>query len=284
MDKIAKKVITLFLAMIVVSAGIYYFWIPLNLAPGGTTGLTIIIQSIFPNIPVSLAIGFINIVLLLLGFILIGNDFGGYTVLSSIFMSLIIRVFETFLPSKGPIVDDPLLNLIYGGFCVGLGIGIVFNLNASTGGTDIVAKILNKYYNIPLSKAVLMADVVITIGATFVVGPKIGMYSILGIMVNTFIIDKVISGFNTKTQAMIISDKYEEINLYLNKEIGRGTTIFMAEGGFSTKQRRVINTVLSKNEYIKARTGIWKIDPKAFIITNNVNEVLGEGFTYEKLM
>lgn len=284
MDKIAKKVITLFLAMIVVSAGIYYFWIPLNLAPGGTTGLTIIIQSIFPNIPVSLAIGFINIVLLLLGFLLIGNDFGGYTVLSSIFMSLIIRVFETFLPSKGPIVDDPLLNLIYGGFCVGLGIGIVFNLNASTGGTDIVAKILNKYYNIPLSKAVLMADVVITIGATFVVGPKIGMYSILGIMVNTFIIDKVISGFNTKTQAMIISDKYEEINLYLNKEIGRGTTIFMAEGGFSTKQRRVINTVLSKNEYIKARTGIWKIDPKAFIITNNVNEVLGEGFTYEKLM
>lgn len=270
--------------MIFVSAGIYYLWIPLNLAPGGTTGLTVIIKSFFPGLSVSLALGCINIFLLLCGFIFIGKEFGGWTIYSSIVLSGIIKLFEIFYPANKPLVDNTLLCLIFGGICVGLGIGIVFNQNASTGGTDIVAKILNKYYHISLSNAVLIADLTITIVATFIVGLEIGMYSMLGIMINSIIIDKVISGFNTRIKMLIISDKYDDINVFLNKEVGRGTTIYDAEGGFGYSKKKVVTTVLAKAEYVKAKQYIGMIDPNAFIITNSVNEVVGEGFTYEKIV
>ncbi len=279
-----KRIALITLAVFVIAVGIYYLWIPLKLAPGGTTGLTVIIKSLFPFLPVSLAIGLINIVLLAFGFVFIGREFGGLTIYSSIMLSLFIRIFEQFYPITEPLVENIFLNLIFGGVLVGFGIGLVFNQNASTGGTDIVAMILNKYYHISLSTAVMIADLTITFVATYIVGLEIGMYSILGIMINSFIIGKVISGFNTRIEMMIISDKFNELNVYLNKEIGRGTTIYNAEGGFSYQPRNVIYTVLSKNEYIKAKLYIKKVDPSAFVIIKNVNEVLGEGFTYEKLI
>ncbi|WP_425540215.1 YitT family protein [Microaceticoccus formicicus] len=279
-----KRIALITIAVFVIAIGIYYLWIPLKLAPGGTTGLTVIIKSLFPRLPVSLAIGIINFILLLLGFIFIGKEFGGYTIYSSVMLSFFIRVFEQVYPVSQPVVDNVFLNLIFGGLFVGFGIGIVFNQNASTGGTDIVAMILNKFYHISLSTAVLIADLVITLVATYIVGLEIGMYSILGIMINSLIIGKVISGFNTRIEMMIITSKFDQVNVYLNKEIGRGTTIYHAEGGFSYEPKKVISTVLSKNEYIKAKLYLKEIDPGAFVIINNVNEVVGEGFTYEKLI
>lgn len=279
-----KRIALITLAVFVIAVGIYYLWIPLQLAPGGTTGLAVIIQSLFPFLPISLAIGLINLVLFVVGFVFIGREFGGLTIYSSVMLSLFIRIFEQFYPVTQPIVDNVFLNLIFGGVFVGFGIGLVFNQNASTGGTDIVAMILNKYYHISLSTAVMIADLTITFAATYIVGLEIGMYSILGIVINSFIIGKVISGFNTRIEMMIISDKFNELNVYLNKEIGRGTTIYNAEGGFSYQPRKVIYTVLSKNEYIKAKLYIKEVDPSAFVIIKNVNEVLGEGFTYEKLI
>ncbi|MDO5717926.1 MAG: YitT family protein [Tissierellia bacterium] len=279
-----KKISLITIGVFIISIGIYYLWIPLKLAPGGTTGLTVIINYFLPGLPISISIGIINIILLLLGFIFIGKEFGGYTIYSSLLISIFIHIFEKFYPITSPIVDNPMLNLIFGGIFVGFGIGLVFNCNASTGGTDIVAKIINKYYHIPLNKAVLFSDLVIAAIATYIVGLEIGMYSILGIMVNSIIIGKVISGFNSRIEMMIISNKFDELNTYLNKEIGRGTTIYRAEGGFSYQERRVIYTVLSKSEYVKAKLYLKELDPGAFVIINNVNEVLGEGFTYEKII
>lgn len=279
-----KRISIITFGVFVIAVGIYYLWIPLDLAPGGTTGLTVILSSLFPGLPVSLAIGLINIVLLILGFIFIGKEFGGYTIYTSLMLSFFIRVFETFYPIQQPLVDNVLLNLIFGGLFVGFGIGTVFNQNASTGGTDIVAKIINKYYHKPISVAVFAADFVITIGATYFVGLEIGMYSFLGILINSIIIDKIISGFNNKIQMMIITQHVHEVNLFLNKEIGRGTTIYKAEGGYSFQEKRVISSVVSKPEYIRFKLFLKDMDPNAFVVINSVNEVVGEGFTYEKII
>lgn len=283
MESIKKLVIITF-SVFITAIGIYYLWIPLNLAPGGSTGLTVILKAFFPNIPVSAVIGAINIILLILGFILVGREFGGYTIYSSVLLSAFIRLFELIYPVTVPLVDNIFLNLIYGSIFVGAGVGLAFNQNASTGGTDILAKIINKYYHISLSKAVLMTDLLITLVVTIILGLEIGMYSIMGIGISSFVIEKMISGFNSRIEMLIISDHVEEMNTYINKEIGRGTTICNAEGGFSYAPRRVIYTVLSTSEYVKAKNYIKELDPGAFVIINQVNEVLGEGFTYEKFI
>ena len=275
-----KRFFMINVGLIVASLGLYFFLMPSNLATGGATGLAIVLNQLIPNLSMSLILGIINVFLFVLAFAVLGRDFGGYTLYASLGLSFIISILERFTPMNQPVTDDLFINLIFGVFIVGIGMGIVFNQNASTGGTDIIAKIINKYTHIEIGKSLLISDFAISMLAGLVFGARLGMYALLGTVLNSLIIDKMIAGFNVKINMVIISNEFHIINQYILDEIVRGTTIFQATGGYSNEDKRVINTIVSRREYIKIRNFIKLADKKAFVSISYVSEVEGEGFTF----
>lgn len=266
--------------LLITALGMYLFLIPANLAAGGVTGLGIIINNLLPQIPVGLIMIIFNIFLFSLAFLVIGKEFGGLTVYNSLLLSALIYIFELLLPMSGPLIDDLLVNLIYGVLTSSVGMAIIFNQNASTGGTDIIAMIISKFTHLNIGKSLLIADSIVAVGAITVLGIEVGLYSLLGILINTTLIDKVIAGFNTKYQVAIISEKEDIINKFITEEMGRGVTLLYGAGGFSNIDKRVIHTVVPRSEYLIIRNKVMELDPRAFIWVNLVNEVHGEGYTY----
>ncbi|MBV1758937.1 MAG: YitT family protein [Dethiosulfatibacter sp.] len=275
-----KQFIIINIGLFILNCGMYFFLIPSNLAVGGTTGIAMVIGYLIPAIPIGVFLAIINTILLILAFIIFGKEFGGYTVYSSLALSVMLAAFELILPMAEPFTDDLFINLIFGIVICGVGMGIVFNQNASTGGTDIVAKIINRFTHIEIGKSLLLADFLVTLFAAFVFGARLGMYALLGIVINSIIIDKMIAGFNIKINMMIISNEADTINSYILNDLERGTTIYHAIGGYSKEDKKVINTIVSRREYIKIRDYVKKIDERAFVSISYVTEVEGEGFTY----
>ena len=264
--------------LLLVGIGICFFKIPNNFATGGVSGLAIIASSFFKDIDVGPMMLIINIVLLIVGFIFLGPDFGSKTMYSSFALSGIVWAIQKIYPLKHSLTDDMMLELIFSIIFPAIGSAIVFNLNASTGGTDIVAKILSKHTNLNIGKTLLLTDFLIAAGAGAVFGIKIGMYSILGLSLKAFVIDLVMEGFNVSKQFVIISTKSDEIKEYIVTQLHRGATIYKAEGAFSHKTEDVISTVLSRRQAIKLRTYIRSIDDSAFITISNTSETIGKGF------
>ncbi len=275
-----ERFIIINIGILIMASGLYYFLIPANLATGGVTGLAMVVNKIFPIIPIGIIMIISNIILFALAFLIIGKDFGGYTIYSSLLLSGIIYVFEIITPMQEPIIKDIMLNLIYGIIIQGIGMGIVFYQNASTGGTDIAAKIINKFFHIDIGKALFLSDFVIVVLAGLTFGIELGLYALLGVLANAYVIDNVIAGFNTKMNIIIISEKNEAINKYIIDEIKRGTTLYFGDGGFSKNRKIIINTVVEKKQYIKIKNYVKTTDPSAFITVGFVHEVLGEGFNF----
>lgn len=276
-----KKFLLASLGTFIVSAALHLFLIPFNLAVGGASGFAIVLSAIFPNIPISLTLLVINIALLILGFITIGKEFGAFTVYCSVFMSVSLAFLEKVYPMTSPFTDDLLINLIFGIFIQGIGMSVVLNSGASTGGSDIVAKIIEKYTRFSFGGGLAFTDGIITLLAFIVYGAKLGMYALLGVLVNSLIIDKMIQGFNSKFNITIISDKIDEINDYILVDLFRGSTIYIAEGGYTKNNKRILTTVVDRADYISLKNYIKNIDPNAFVFVSTISEVEGRGFTYE---
>lgn len=281
-----KKNLTSYLLILfgglLVALGTYFFLAPSHIAAGGISGASIIINSIFPSLPIGLLMMAMEIILFTIGIIVIGPVFGGRTIFCSFSISSMVLLLEKLYPNIQPLSNDILVQLIFGILICGLGIGIVFNQNASTGGTDIIAKIINKYFKISMGKSLLAADIVVTIAATMVFGIGKGLYSILGVILAATVIDKVIASLNTYKQVAIISSEGEEIKNYIMDELDRSATIYYAKGAYNNNEREVITTVIDRREFLKLKDYIKSIDDRAFITVNEINEVLGEGFS--KLM
>ncbi|WP_103895597.1 YitT family protein [Caloramator fervidus] len=277
MKKLKEYILTT-IGLIFVAIGVEYFLVPNNLAAGGVSGLAIVVNHYFPSISVGSFMLAANIVLFIIAFILIGPSFGAKTIYASLGLSGIIWIMEKYFPISKPFTNNLLLELIYGILIAGVGMGIVFNQNASTGGTDIIAKILNKFFHINIGKALLVSDLIVTLAALFTFGIEKGMYALLGVILNGFVIDEVIQGINTVKEVKIISDKEEEIKKFIIDELGRGVTIYHARGGFTNEEKDMLVVLLSRREFIRLREYIKQIDNKAFITVSNVHEVFGEGF------
>ncbi len=273
-----KRFYLINIGIIIMATGLYYFLIPADLAVGGVTGLAMVINKLIPVIPIGILMLIANIVLFIVAFLVIGKDFGGYTIYSSFLLSGVIYLFEIITPIKQPLIDDLMINLIYGIIIQGIGMGIIFYQNASTGGTDIVAKIINKFTHVEIGKSLLIADLFVIVLAIFTFGARLALYALLGIGINALVIDKVIAGFNTKMKVVIISEKSGVINQYIINEIKRGTTLYYADGGFTKKEKTIISTVVNKRQYIKIKQFAQRIDPRIFIKVSFIHEVLGEGF------
>jgi uncharacterized membrane-anchored protein YitT (DUF2179 family) len=279
MKKTIYEYVMITLGLILVAAGVYFFLIPDDLAAGGVTGLAMVINHYFPVLNVGAIMLVLNVILFIIGFIFIGSGFGVKTIYSSLMLSFLISIMEMLFPLEGPITEDIFINLIFGILVGAIGMAIVFNQNASTGGTDIVAKILNKYMHLDIGKGLLLADLVVTVLAIAAFGATIGMYSLLGVIINGFTVDSAIQGLNIIKKVEIVSSKGAEIKNFIIKELDRSATLYDAKGAYSLQNKEVITTVLGKREVIRLKNFIKEIDPKAFIITYNVHETLGEGFT-----
>lgn len=273
-----KNYIAITLGVIIVAIGISFFLIPANLATGGITGLAMVIHAAIPNISIGAALFVLNILLFIVGFLTIGKSFGAKTIYASFLLSGIIACFDTFVKLEAPLVEDLFVNLIVGILIQGIGLGIVFNQNASTGGTDIIAKVLNKYFHFDIGKGLLTADVFVVALAAYTFGIELAIYAFLGIVFNGVIIDNVIEGFNLKVSVSIISKETDAIQKFIVEHLERGATIYTAKGAYTMSDKEIVTSVMDKKEFIRLRTYIKSIDSNAFVMISNVREVLGEGF------
>jgi uncharacterized membrane-anchored protein YitT (DUF2179 family) len=273
-----KTIILLNIGIVMVAIGLYFFLMPNNLAVGGANGLAIVINGFLPVLPVGVIMIAINLILFVTAFILIGKGFGVKTIYSSFMVSLLILLLEKLIPITETLTGDLALELVIGIVISGIGMGFVFNQDASTGGTDISAKILHKFFNIDLGKGVFISDIFITVLAGFAFGLKLALYAALGVLINAFVIDYIIEGFNLKKEVTIISDKHEEIKAFIIKELDRGFTTFYGEGGYSGEKRNIIVVIINKREFVKLRTFIDNFEPQVFLTVKNTHEVYGHGF------
>lgn len=275
---IFKNYLLITIGVLIVAIGICFFLIPADLATGGITGLAMVINEVMPGISIGQILLILNLILFVVGFFTIGKAFGAKTIYASFLLSGIIYIMDEFIQIKGPLVDDLFVNLIVGILIQGIGLGIVFNQDASTGGTDIIAKVLNKFFHFEIGKALLMADFVVVSLAAYSFGIELAIYAFLGIVMNGFIIDTAIEGFNLKVNVSIISKKSDDIQKFIVDVLERGATIYTAKGAYTMIDKEIVTSVMDKKEFIKLKTYIKSIDPDAFVMISNVREVLGEGF------
>jgi uncharacterized membrane-anchored protein YitT (DUF2179 family) len=276
--KSIKEYVLTTVGVLLVAIGIEFFLAPNKIAAGGITGIAIIINNFFPKLSIGLLLLIMNIILFIVAFIFIGNKFGAKTIYSSLGLSGIIWIMGNSMTSNMVVTKNLLLASLFGTCLSGIGLGIVFNQNASTGGTDILAKIINKFIHLDMGKALLSVDIIVTIFAGASFGAEIGMYSIICVVLNGFIIDTVIEGFNISKQILVISSKNEQIGEFIIRELDRGFTMLQGKGGYTKNDTYILYTVLSRKEFIKLKTYIKEVDTKAFITVSTAHEVLGEGF------
>lgn len=252
---------------------INYFFISNHLAEGGVAGICLILYYLF-KLPVGIMYLVINIPLLIIGWRLVGRDFLFKTLYGTTCLSFLITFTQNW---KGP-SNDILLGAIYGGALIGIGLGLIFMVNGSTGGTDIVARILNRYFDIPMGKTILFLDVVILGVATIFFGKEVVMYTLISMVIVSKAIDYFQDGYTKSKGITIISTKSEEIKSRIMDKIGRGTTIIKAEGGYTGNEIDLLFCVVSKFEVTKVKNIVKEIDTFAFLTISDVSEVLGEGF------
>jgi uncharacterized membrane-anchored protein YitT (DUF2179 family) len=255
------------------AVSINYFFISNHLAEGGVAGICLILFYLF-KLPVGIMYFVINIPLLIMGWKLVGRDFLFKTLYGTSCLSFLITLTETW---KGP-SNDIMLGSIYGGVLIGIGLGLIFMVNGSTGGTDVVARILNRYFDIPMGRTMLILDVVILGIAAIFFGKEIVMYTLISMTIVSKAIDYFQDGYTKAKGITIISSKSEEIKERIMNETGRGTTIIKGEGGFTGNEMDLLFCVVSKFEVTKVKTIVKETDSFAFLTISDVSEVLGEGF------
>jgi len=267
------------IGILLVAAEIVIFKIPNNFVTGGVSGIAIIINGILPSLPVGMVMLIINIMLLIIGILYVGFEFGVKTIYSTIVLSLVVWFFEKIYPIKEPLTGDTMLELFFAILLLAAGSAILFYQNASSGGTDIIAKIFSKKIHWHIGKALLIVDFFIALFALYVFGFRTGMYSLLGVIIKGFLIDEVIKGLHSSKQIVIISNKAEEIKNFIIMNLQRGVTVYKAVGGNTNIERQVLNTIMNKKEAVRLREYVMQIDNKAFIVVDNVADIYGEGFT-----
>lgn len=276
MDKV-KEYFIITVGFILTSIGVQYFYVPSNITGGGITGISMVLNHFAPSLPIGMLMMAMNVVLFILGFMVIGGNFGAKTIYASFGISGTMWFIERVLkPQK--LTNDILLSVIIGTLMVGTGLAIVFSQNASTGGTDIIAKILNKYFHIEIGKSMQAVDLLVVVCGGITFGISNALYAFICVILNGIIIDKIIEGFSSVKAVMVYSNNCEMIKEYIISEIKRGCSIFEAEGGYTNEKRKLVYSVMDRAQLIKLRTFIKKNHPDAFIIVNTAHEVLGQGF------
>ncbi|MFH5837031.1 YitT family protein [Proteiniclasticum sp. C24MP] len=276
-----KEYVLITFGSALVALAIQLFFVPNQIAPGGVSGIGLVLNSVTPLVSVSTYVIILNIILFLLAFRLLGGGFGFKTIYASFSLSIIMWIIENIIRPEN-ITDDLMLASILGILLLGTGLGIVFNQDASTGGTDILAKILNKYTHLSMGLSMTIIDLIVVVLVAFFFGLERGLYAGLATFLNGIVINRVVGGFNEKKQVFIITRDKEEVKSFIVNDIQRGATIFSGEGGFSGAENHVIYTVLSTKEFVHLKMYLREHHPDSFVTVSSTTEVLGQGFSMPK--
>ena len=275
-----KRIMWVLIGNTIYSCGIAAFVLPNDLITGGTTGIALILEHYF-GLPIGLSVAIFNIVMFILAILILGKSFALTALISTFYFPWILSQFQKvqFIQNM---TDDFLLGSIFAGLMLGLGVGLVIRAGASTGGMDIPPLILNKKFGLPVSIGLYVFDFTILIIQMSFRDKERILYGILLVLIYSTLVDKVLLMGKTQMQVKIISDHYEEINKVIQEKLDRGSTFFKTESGYLRKDSFAIMTVVSSRELPKLNELVLEIDKQAFIVINQVNEVMGRGFTLHK--
>lgn len=261
--------------ILIIAAAVYFFMIPSNVIVGSLSGLVIVLANFIP-LPISVMTFILNGVLLIIGFIFIGKEFGAKTVYTSVMLPVFLFIFEKIVPNIKSLTGDILIDTICYVLVVSIGLAMLFNANASSGGLDIAAKMVNKYMHVEIGKAMTITGMCVAVSSILIYDTKSVVMSILATYVNGIVIDSFISGFNRRKRVCILSDHYELLQKFIVEELKRGVTLYKATGGYNREERTELQTILTQNEYGRLLEYLHTVDVKAFVTVSTVNEVIGE--------
>jgi len=274
---ILREYIFATVGVIITAIGLVAFLIPNNIAAGGASGLAMVLNGLL-KLPVGVWMYIINGVLFLIAFITIGFDFSAKTIYCTFLITFCVDLFDRFIKIPKYVAGDMMLAVFFGDVLTAIGMAITFTQNASTGGTDIIARIFNRYFASSMGTTLLLIDFVIGLFAGFTFGAKTGMYAILAIVINGMTIDFVMKGIETSTQVIVISKKNDQIADFVLHQLKRGATYLNAQGAYTRQDKKMLLIVLRRRELGELISFIKKTDKSAFIIVSEARYTFGEGF------
>lgn len=268
-----KEFAIITVATSIVAASVFFFLVPSHVSVGSISGLAIVIANFVP-LPVSALTMIMNVGLLIIGFLLVGREFGVKTVYTSVLLPTVMGVLEQMFPNQTSIMGDPFLDMICYVFFVSIGLAMLFNRNASSGGLDIVAKLMNKFLHMDLGNAMSVSGMLVALSSAVVYDVNIVILSVLGTYLNGIVLDHFIFGFDMKKRVCIVSKKEEVIRQFILHELRSGATLYEAFGAYNLEPRREIITIVDKNEYAKLMSFIEREDPEAFVTVYTVHKTI----------
>lgn len=268
-----RRISLVLLGSLLIAISINGFLIPHQLLSGGISGISILLNYTV-GISVSLAIIILNIPIFIIGYKLVNKQFIAISLIGTISLSTFLYLTE----GMTMVVDDILLSSIFGGVLGGLGAGIIFTNRGSTGGMDIIAVILRKYYSVNIGNTLLIINALIVLISSFIFGIKLALYTLISIYANALVVDKVQEGLERKKAILVISNQHDRVKTAIISEIHRGVTLLEGEGGYTNQSKKVILCMVNPFQLAKIRETILDIDENAFITVLNASEVLGQGF------
>lgn len=272
-----KNFSLLTISTLIMAVGIYFFKFANNFTFGGITGIAVLVTKFLPISSSDFSF-VVNILLLIIGWIVLGKSFAEKTAYSTILLSVSLSLLERIYPMSHPLTNEPLLELIFAILLPALGSAILFNIGASSGGTDVIAMILKKYTNVDIGKGLMISDLIFTLAGFLVFNVKTGLYSLLGLIMRSALIDNFIESFNRSKYFHVVTSNATCICDFIQSDLQRGATIVNATGAFTGDDKYIILTVLSPSQAVKLRNFIKEHDPKAFLLISNTSEIIGKGF------
>ena len=263
-----------------VAMGVYFFKFPNHFSMGGVSGLSILLGQIIPSRLVTPATinTVITVLFLILGFLVLDKSFGLRTVYCSLLYTGIIQVLERVCPLARPLTDQKMLELFFAVLLPALGAAILFNMDASTGGTDIMAMILKKYTGLDVGRALLLSDVAIAASALLIFDIETGLFSLLGLALKSVLVDTVIESLNRKKSFTVVTHFPEPVCHFINENLHRGATVWKGQGAYTGQDQFIILTALSRQQAVQLRNYLKRTDPHAFMLITNSSEIFGKGF------
>lgn len=272
-----KNFLLLTASTLIMAVGIYFFKFANNFTFGGITGFAVLVAKFTPLSASDFSF-VANILLLVVGWIILGKSFAAKTAYSTILLSVTLSLFERVYPMSHPLTNEPLLELIFAILLPALGSAILFNIGASSGGTDVIAMVLKKYTSVDIGRGLMISDVLFTLCAFFVFDVKTGLYSLLGLIMRSALIDNFIESLNRSKYFHVVCSDSKPICNFIEKNLVRGATIVNAKGSFTGDNKYIILTVLSPSQAVKLRNFIKENSPGAFLLISNTSEIIGKGF------
>ena len=279
MKSTVKSYFFITLGTILVVLGVYFFEFTNNFSTGGVSGTSVVLSRVIGNVSPARIATVLNLLLLILGCLVLGKGFALKTVYSTLLFSLLLNLLETFIPMNSPLTNQKMLELFFDMILISFGVAILFNEEASSGGTDIVALILKKYTGLDIGKALLVVDFFVVCAAIAVFGTELGMFSLFAIVVRSLVVDNAIEGFNASKFFLIITEKEAEITRFITNELDRGATIINGcEGVYTGNKKRMLVCVVDKRQAVRLKHKIRALDENAFTIIGTSSDIIGDGF------